>query len=108
MNYELGDTLVGKNGEKVIVYMTFFVTNSLYKDPKKKDLAGFWGTDDKLKTVNPYYLENVSNISFDDKKEYQMCNIVGRGRCLLLEKDLNILLQKDTAKKFSSILLTHL
>lgn len=108
MNYELGDTLLNGNGEKVIVFMTFFVTNSLNKGFKKKDLAGFWAADEKLKKVNPYYLKSVYTISCEDEKEYQTCKILGRGKCLLVEKDLNMILQKDTAKKFSSILLTHL
>jgi hypothetical protein len=110
--YELGDTLSNKYGGKFIVIMTFFVSKSLEVKSDKKSLGGFWACKDNMKHVVPFYLDKKSfnslNNSLKSLENFETQMTLKRSRCLLVEKDFNVILQKKTAKKFASILLTHL
>lgn len=107
MCYELGDTLICEGGKKIIVFMTFYITKSMSSLIKEKELGGFWGASESFDEITPYYLkgkeENVINTL-----SCEISNVTGRGKCLLIEKDLNSKVQNSTAKKFASILLRHL
>jgi len=110
--YELGDTLSNKNGDKFIVIMTFFMSKSLSISKDKKSLGGFWACKDNMKYVAPFYLDEKSfdslNNSLKSLESLETQMKLQRSRCLLMEKDFNIILQEKTAKKFASILLKHL
>tara|TARA_B100000963_G_C22263382_1_gene509511 strand:+ start:151 stop:465 length:315 start_codon:yes stop_codon:yes gene_type:complete len=104
MSYDLGDTLICEGGTKIIVFMTFYINKSINDN---SSLGGFWGTNEKLTEVTPYYLEGSGSEEIGALNS-KVSNVMGRGNCLLIEKDLNSQIQSRTAKKFASILLKHL
>tara|TARA_B110000305_G_C19093174_1_gene471759 strand:- start:111 stop:428 length:318 start_codon:yes stop_codon:yes gene_type:complete len=104
--FELGDTLSNENGTKVIVIMTFFVSSDGYCKIEDKKLGGFWGCDASIKEVRPYYVD--PNDEVKELQDFEKAKNIHRSRCVLIEKDFNMILQKETAKKFASILIKHL
>ena len=96
--YDLGDTISNENGEKLIIFMNFFVSNT---NKDEKEVTGFWAVDEKLTNPNPYSLNFLEN-------EKGSKNKFRRSKNLLIEKDFNKLNEKKVASKFTSILLTHL
>lgn len=110
--YKLGDTLSNKSGERFIVIMTFFISKTINTTTKNKELGGFWACKENMKSVLPFYLDKDSFDSLSNSlkliENIETPMQLNRSRCLLTEKDFNIILKEKTAKKFASILLTHL
>lgn len=110
--YKLGDTISNKSGDRFIVIMTFFVSKYVDTHTKNKALGGFWACTENMKSILPFYLDKNSFDSLSNSlkliENIEAPMQIKGSRCLLTEKDFNIILQKKTAKKFASILLTHL
>jgi hypothetical protein len=110
--YKLGDTISNKSGERFVIIMTFFVSKNVDTHTKDKSLGGFWACTENMKSILPFYLDKNSFDSLSNSlkliENVESPMQMRRSRCLLTEKDFNIILQKKAAKKFASILLKHL
>lgn len=88
--FELGDSVICLNGEKGVVFLCFFInyqTSNFQIEPDQKR-SGLWICS-----------ENLSKIFNYENNEVKRCKV------LLIEKNVNQQIQKDTAKKFSSQLI---
>lgn len=85
--FELGDSVISLNGERGVVFLCFFINYHFQIEPDQKRSA-LWICS-----------ENLSKIFNYENNEVKRCKV------LLIEKNLNQHIQKDTAKKFSSQLI---
>lgn len=95
--------------------MSFFITNTLKKSsdscegnlPKKNEaIEGLWVcSEDFKKILNFSNSFEVDLFNHMQNSTTQRARKFKRSKVLLLEKNMNIELQKDTAKKFSSQLI---
>tara|TARA_B110000503_G_C6929008_1_gene321960 strand:- start:200 stop:553 length:354 start_codon:yes stop_codon:yes gene_type:complete len=108
--FKLGDTVINDKKEKGIIFLSFFITNNgtINSPLNDKDniTEGLWVCSEDFKRIlNFSNFKNTENHQADEpiyKRGFR------RSKILLLEKDMNIILQKDTAKKFSSNLMNFL
>jgi hypothetical protein len=120
--FKIGDTVINDKKEKGIIFLSFFITNNTTLSTlhdKDKITEGLWVCSEDFKRILNFsnsfemnFVENTqkpdSNTSTKTITEADFKRSFRRSKVLLLEKDMNIILEKDTAKKFSSNLIKFL
>jgi hypothetical protein len=102
--FKIGDTVISDKKEKGIIFMSFSITSMARASDKEKYITeGLWVCSEDFKKILNF--SNSPELYLDNENATQYTKKIKRSKILLLEKDMNIALQKDTAKKFSSQLI---